>query len=82
MIRSLKERGYLEYKDPQRVHLRVQNVLSQCVAMSEEIDLTIVQKIKSLKRNVVEQSSEWHVLYSNYLEEEMIRKGLVPTQDK
>ena len=82
IVRSLEENQFLEYKDPKRVHLRTQNILSQCVKISEEIDQKIVQKIRSLKRNVIEQSSEWNILYSNYLEEEMVRRGLTPTQER
>jgi len=82
IVRSLEENQFLEYKDSKRVHLRTQNILSQCVKISEEIDQKIVQKIRSLKRNVIEQSSEWNILYSNYLEEEMVRRGLTPTQER
>ena len=82
IVRSLERKKFLEYKDLQRVHLRAQSMMSQCVRMSDEIDQKIVQKIRSLKRNVIEQSSEWNVLYSNYLEEEMVRRGLTATQER
>lgn len=40
------------------------------------INEKVYQKIQSLKRNIMEGSSEWEVLYSKYFKEEMIRQGL------
>lgn len=45
------------------------------VRENEEIDQKTRAKITSLKRGVVEGSSEWDILYKKYYEEEKNRKG-------
>lgn len=45
------------------------------VAESQDIDEKARQKVSSLKRNVVEGSPEWDVLYKKYYEEELNRRG-------
>ncbi len=82
IVDSLEKRGLLYYKDRERVHLLARGIMNQCIKMSTEMDQKIRDKIQSLKRSVSENSSEWQVLYSNYLEDEMIRKGLVPTKER
>ncbi len=42
----------------------------------QEIDVKVHQTLKSLKRNVVEGSNEWDVLYAKYFEEELQRRGV------
>jgi uncharacterized protein len=43
----------------------------------EEVDLdkAVRAKVASLKRNVIEGSPEWDVMYSKYYEEEMKKRG-------
>ena len=76
IIDNLEKKGLLSYTDRQKMHLLTRRVMNQCMKISREIDQKVCDKIKSLKRNVLENSSEWQVLYSNYLEEEMVRKGM------
>lgn len=40
-----------------------------------EVDLKARNMVASLKRNVVEGSPEWDVMYAKYYEEEMQRRG-------
>jgi uncharacterized protein len=51
----------------------------RAVAMfaKEEVDLdkAVRAKVASLKRNVIEGSPEWDVMYSKYYEEEMKKRG-------
>jgi uncharacterized protein len=44
-------------------------------ARGDQIDAAVRRKIASLRRGVVEGSTEWEVLYRRYREEEMRRKG-------
>lgn len=40
-----------------------------------EMDSAVRQKIASLKRNVIEGSPEYDVLYGKYMDEEMAKRG-------
>ena len=82
VVDTLEKKGVLSYTDRQKMHSLARQVMNQCMKISREIDQKVYDKIKSLKRNVLENSSEWQVLYSNYLEEEMIRKGLSTVKEK
>lgn len=49
-----------------------------CIKFGEQmkdVDKKAREKVASLKRNVVEGSPEWDVLYSKYYEEETQRRG-------
>ncbi len=62
--------------DDEALALRAtKKALAEWVKEDEDIDSIVNQKIKSLKRDVPEGSSEWDVMYSKYYEEEMVRRG-------
>ena len=82
VVDTLEKKGVLSYTDRQKTHLLARQVMNQCMKIGREIDQKVCDKIQSLKRNVLENSSEWQVLYSNYLEEEMIRRGIAPAKEK
>lgn len=66
----------VEYKDEEEaVKVGRQGALS-FLALCEGVEDKVVQKIRSLKRNVIEGSKEWDILYEQYYEEELLRKGL------
>lgn len=50
-------------------------LLTEWSTRGDQIDANVRRKITSLRRGVVEGSSEWEVLYRRYREEEMRKKG-------
>jgi len=50
-------------------------LLAEWSARGDQIDAMVRRKIASLRRGVVEGSTEWEVLYRRYREEELRRKG-------
>lgn len=40
-----------------------------------DVDQRVRDKLKTLKRNVVEGSPEWEILYKKYLSEELNKRG-------
>ncbi len=51
-------------------------LISEWAERGDEVDAIVRRKIASLKRRVVEGSTEWDVLYRRYREEELAkRKG-------
>lgn len=50
-------------------------VIAQWLEKGDQTDAVVRRKIASLKRGVVEGSSEWEILYRRYREEELRKKG-------
>ena len=76
VVNKLRDDGFISYTDKEKALLAVRQVFNECVKECQEIDEKVKNKISSLQRKVLESDSEWQVLYSNYLEEEMTRRGL------
>lgn len=82
LIKDLKSSGCLQMKDPEQVRTQIRRVLNECIKECAEMDHQVQNKIRSLKRRVIENSSEWGVLYSNYMHEEMVRRGFTSLTKK
>jgi hypothetical protein len=50
-------------------------VIEQFAHQGDAIDETVRRKIASLRRNVLEGTPEWNILYRRYREEEMRKRG-------
>ena len=50
-------------------------VIAQWLEKGDQVDALVRKKIASLKRGVVEGTSEWQILYRRYREEELRKKG-------
>ncbi len=72
---SIWEDDLVDYTDDD-VALRVaKRAIAEFVAESAEIDKKAREKVASLKRNVMEGSPEWDVMYKKFYEEEANKKG-------
>jgi uncharacterized protein len=49
--------------------------IADFVKEDAEIDVKAREKVASLKRNVMEGTREWDILYKKYYEEESVRHG-------
>lgn len=54
---------------------QAREVIAQWMEKGDQVDAVVRRKIASLKRGVVEGSSEWQILYRRYREEEIRKKG-------
>ncbi len=61
------------YADPQEIRQEMFRIISDELRTDEAIDAVVRHKIESQKRQIVEGSDEWEVLYRKYYEEEMAR---------
>jgi hypothetical protein len=50
-------------------------LIEQFAAQGDAVDAAVRRKIGSIRRGVVEGSSEWNILYRRYREEELRKKG-------
>lgn len=49
--------------------------IAEFVKEDEDIDQRARDKVASLKRNVMEGTPEWDVMYSKYYQEERVKRG-------
>ncbi|MCM2281699.1 MAG: DUF507 family protein [Bdellovibrionaceae bacterium] len=65
----------VDYTDDDAAIRAGKRAMAQWAAEESQIDATVRAKVASLKRNVIEGTPEWDVMYSKYYEEEMNRRG-------
>ena len=65
----------VDFEDEDRVMRIAKTAILAFVKDEDDIDKEVRKKLTSLKRNVIENSSEWEILYKKYYEEEMRRLG-------
>lgn len=81
IVNSLeKKKDVVSYEDKEKALWAVRQAMSKCMKECTAMDQAVRDKITSLKRNVQEASSEWEVLYSNYMEAEAVKRGVVSTK--
>ena len=61
------------YADPQEIRQDVLKLIEGEMKADEAIDALVRRKIESQKRQILEGSDEWEVLYRKYYEEESAR---------
>lgn len=65
----------VDYVDEDAAMRVGKRALASWAAEERQIDAAVRAKVASLKRNVIEGTPEWDVMYSKYYEEEMNRRG-------
>jgi hypothetical protein len=65
----------VEYSDEDKAMRFAKKAMAKFMSECEDIDRATRTKITSLKRGVVEGSTEWDVLYGKYFDEEMAKRG-------
>ena len=65
----------VDYTDEDLALRLVKRAIADFVNEDQEIDKKAREKVASLKRNVLEGTPEWDILYKKYYEEERNRRG-------
>ncbi len=65
----------VDFSDDDEALRAARKALVAFVKEDAEIDTKAKEKVASLKRNVMEGSTEWDILYKKYYEEERNRRG-------
>ncbi|MBI4125322.1 MAG: DUF507 family protein [Deltaproteobacteria bacterium] len=76
VLAGLKKGGGAKIPDETAALNGIKKALRDFTSLLETLDDQIRQKIASLKRGVPEGSREWDVLYRQYFDEAMAKKGL------
>lgn len=64
------------HEDRNTLRLAVRRVLEQLFAAEARMDEAVRAKISSQKKNILEGSDEWDVLYRRYYQDELKRLGV------
>ncbi|OGQ05950.1 MAG: hypothetical protein A2W61_04035 [Deltaproteobacteria bacterium RIFCSPLOWO2_01_44_7] len=72
----LKAKGGVQNFEEKKLLFGIKQAIHEFGALLDGMDDQIRQKIATLKRQVPEGSREWDLLYRQYFEEELHKKGL------
>ena len=72
---SSEEVEFVEDRDT--IRQKTAQILQELLKEEEAVDAVVRKKISSQKKEVLEGSEEWDVLYRKYYAEEMRRMGIV-----
>jgi len=76
LIKALKEKGTGQFADETKALLGIKKAIHEFGDILEVTDQAVRAKVATLKRQVQEGSREWDILYRQYFDEEMAKKGL------
>lgn len=65
----------VDYTDEDLALRIAKKAIADFVKEDKDVDVKARQKVASLKRNVIEGSPEWDILYKKYYEEERNKRG-------
>lgn len=75
MTDAVYDDDLVDFTDDEMAVRLAKKAIVEFVKEDEEIDRRAREKVASLKRNVLEGTPEWDVLYRKYYEEERGRRG-------
>ncbi len=75
VVDGIWEDDLVEYTDEDNAIRIAKRAVVQWVKDEANTDLVVREKVASLKRNVLEGTPEWDIMYSKYYEEEMKKRG-------
>lgn len=76
VLTGLKKGGGVRVADETATLNGIKKALRDFASLLEVLDDQIRQKIATLKRDVPEGSREWDILYRQYFDQELAKKGL------
>ena len=75
IVDTIWDDDFVDYTDDEVAIRIAKQAIVEFVKEDEQIDAQARQKVASLKRNVMEGTPEWDILYKKYYEEERNRRG-------
>jgi uncharacterized protein len=77
---SLDDVDFVEDRDT--IRLEVVNILTALLKLEEQVDTEVRTKITSQKREILEGSEEWDVMYRKYYAEGLKRMGVAEVVER
>ena len=75
IIDGIWEDDLVDYSDDDLALRTAKKAIVAFVKEMGDFDAQVKEKLQTLKRNVVEGSPEWDILYRKYLNEELNKRG-------
>jgi hypothetical protein len=69
-------------EDRDTIRQQIVQILQNLLKEEEKVDAGVRRKISSQKREILEGSEEWDILYRKYYGEEMMRMGVVHQSER
>jgi hypothetical protein len=76
IIDGIWEDDLVDYSDDDSALRAAKRAIQNFLKEEDNLDTFVRQKIMSLKKTVMEGSTEWDTMYGKYYEEELKRRGL------
>lgn len=76
ILKALKAQGQAQYPDETKALHGIKQAIHDFGAILEGIDASVRKKIASMKRQILDGSREFELLYRQYFDEELGKKGL------
>lgn len=67
-------------EDRDTIRQEIVNILNSLLKLEEQVDTEVRAKIASQKKEILEGSEEWDILYRKYYSEGLKRMGIVEVQ--
>jgi len=77
---ALDDVEFIEDRDT--IRLEIVNILQALLKLEEQVDTEVRLKITSQKKEILEGSEEWDVLYRKYYSEGLKRMGVAETVER
>jgi hypothetical protein len=77
---SLDDVDFVEDRDT--IRLEIVNILTALLKVEEQVDTEVRTKITSQKREILEGSEEWDLLYRKYYAEGLKRMGVAEVVER
>ncbi len=69
-------------EDRDTIRQEIVNILQALLKLEEQVDTEVRLKISSQKKEILEGSEEWDILYRKYYAEGLKRMGVAETADR
>jgi len=76
-LTQIRDEGLAEIANFPLALRQARELIAQWNDKGDEVDQAVRRKITSQKRNIVEGSDEWNILFRRYRDEELRKKGIV-----
>lgn len=74
LVNGIYQSDLVDYSDEDMALRLAKKAVVEFVREDQELDRKAREKVSSLKRGVMEGTSEWEILYRKYYEEELKKK--------
>jgi hypothetical protein len=76
IVRALEDQELVTWlTDQNSLRMEIANIMLEDLSIEEEVNHEVRRILRSYKRNILEGSREWDVMYQKTFEEQMKKRG-------